>query len=104
MKISSTITVAFVIIISFASCKSGKNINQMLSKSDTRKEVMNTIANSTKMSIEMKEAMFNKENACLIVKEKYDGMGKMMAPEIRTEKYKSDHGINSTKNSTLMVN
>lgn len=98
MKIASTITVAIAIIISFASCKSGKNIKQILSKSATRLEVMNTIASSDNMSQEMMEVMLTKENASIILKATYDEMGKMMDPKIKTEKFKSD------QYSTLMVN
>jgi ABC-type metal ion transport system substrate-binding protein len=104
MKRISVSTLAIAGIILLASCKSGKNVQQILSKSATRLEVMNTIANSANMSEEMKEVMFKKENASLIIKETFDEMGKMMDPKIKTDKYKSDHGINSTQHSTCMVN
>src|SRR5450759_5394679 len=51
----------------FASCQSNTDINQILSKSDSRKKIMDTIANDSTMSIEMKKVMMNSKNGRMMM-------------------------------------
>ena len=51
----------------FASGQTDKEINQMLSKSDSRKKIMTTIANDSTMSKEMHETMMNSVNGKMMM-------------------------------------
>src|SRR5450759_4882994 len=51
----------------FASCQSNTDINKILSKSDSRKKIMDTIANDSTMSIEMKKVMMNSKNGRMMM-------------------------------------
>ena len=57
----------------FASCQSNTDINQILSKSDSRQKIMNIIANDSTMMKEMKEVMMNSKNGKMMMQ----GNGKM---------------------------
>ena len=110
MKILPTIIVAIISTTLFASCQINKDANKILSKSETRKEIMLTIANNVNMSNEMKDVMLNKENAHFAnhdLMEKmvaaYPGKVQMVKPHL-IEKYKGDTGINTTIQLTMMVN
>ena len=110
MKILSKINAAIILITLFASCQINKDANKILSKSETRKEIMLTIANSVNMSKEMKDVMLDKENAHwanhdLVEKVvvAYPGMVQKMKPNL-IEKYKSDNSIPTTIQLTMMVN
>jgi hypothetical protein len=58
---------AIALIAFISSCKSGTDIKQILSKSDTRKAIMDTIANNNEMSQAMMEAMINSENGKMMM-------------------------------------
>jgi len=62
MKALQKIISAIGLITLLASCQSKTDIKQVLSKQDTRKEMMNSIASDTAMSREMMEAMMNSSN------------------------------------------
>src|ERR1035437_255379 len=51
----------------FASGQSNTDLNQILSKSDSRKKIMDTIANDSTMTKEMKEAMMNSKNGKMVM-------------------------------------
>ena len=57
----------------FASGQSNTDISQILSKSDSRKKIMDKIANDSTMAKEMKEAMMNSKNGKMMMQ----GNGKM---------------------------
>ena len=66
MKILQKITLAIALITLFASCQSAK---QILSKSDSRNEIITAIANDPYMSKEMMEAMMNSKNGKMMMQE-----------------------------------
>ena len=113
MKILHKITCAIVLVILFASCQSHKkDIKQILSKSDTRNEIMATIANSSNMSNEMMETMINgrngnmmMENNDLLLKIMNDNPAMMqMIRSNKVESFKCDAGMSGIIHNTLMVN
>ena len=59
MKKAQFFLFAILLAVLFASCQSGKDGKQILSNSDTRKDIMNTIANDSTMHMEMMTAMMN---------------------------------------------
>jgi hypothetical protein len=61
MNTIQKVTLTIALIILFASCQSGTDIKQVLSKSDMRKEIMDTIANNSDMSKEVMMRMMNSQ-------------------------------------------
>ena len=66
MKTIKKITLVLALCILIFSCQSGK---QLLSKSDKRMEIMNTIADSKSMSKEMMDVMMKSENGKMMMRE-----------------------------------
>ena len=86
MKTLKKITLALALSTLIYSCQSSK---QVLSQSDKRTEIMNTIADSKSMSKEMMDVMMKSENGKIMMqemmKEHHDKMMGMMKnnPEMR---------------------
>lgn len=55
-------SLAIALIILLASCQSASNPTQILSNEETRKEIMDSIANDSEMMSEMMTAMMNSES------------------------------------------
>lgn len=50
----------FIALIAlFGSCQSGTDVTQILSNQDTKKAIMNSIADDSNLSVEMMETMMN---------------------------------------------
>ena len=77
MKELLKITLLIAVISLFASCESGTNSKQILSKPDTRKEMMDKIANDSSMSMEMIAAMMTSNNGMAMM-QSHESMLKMM--------------------------
>lgn len=78
MKTFQKLSLLIALIIFFASCQSGTDVNQTLSKTETRMEMMNKIADDSTMSKEMMGAMMNSKNGKMIMMENHEAMMKMM--------------------------
>ena len=63
------ITLGIILLTLFVSCQTSAVIKRTLSKAETRKQMMATIANDADMSKEMMEAMMNSENGKMIMQE-----------------------------------
>ena len=63
MKTLQKITMLIALVALFASCQSNINVNKILSKQDTKKAIMDTIANNSNLSKEMMETMMNSKNS-----------------------------------------
>ena len=74
MKTLQKITFAVVLFTLFPSCQSGTDVTQVLSKPESRKEIMDSIANNSAMSQEMMETIWNSKNGRAMMQ----GNGKMM--------------------------
>jgi hypothetical protein len=79
MKSLQKLTMLIALITFFASCQSGTDVNQTLSKTETRMEMMNKIADDSSMSKEMMTAMMNSKNSKMMIME--DGKMPMMMME-----------------------
>ncbi len=66
------------LIMLLASCQSGTDVNQTLSKTETRMEMMNKIADDSTMSKEMMATMMNSNNGKMMMMENHEAMMKMM--------------------------
>ena len=74
MKKIQIITLVITLITLFSSCQTSTDIKQVLAKQETRREIMDTIANNSNMSKEMIETMMNSKNGKIMIQ----GNGKMM--------------------------
>ena len=71
MKTLQKITMLIALVALFASCQSNIDVNKILSNQDTKKAIMDTIANNSNLSKEMMETMMNGKNSKMIISEKY---------------------------------
>ncbi len=69
MKTLQTLTLAIALLTLFASCQSTSAQMQGLSNNETRKEIMNAIANDSIMSQEIIGAMMNSQNGMMMMQE-----------------------------------
>ena len=67
-----------VLITLFASCQPSTDVKQILSNSDTRKAIIDTISNDSIMSREMMVALMNGRNGKMLMMENHEAMMKMM--------------------------
>lgn len=74
MKKIKIITLVITLITLFSSCQTSTDTKQVLAKQETRREIMDTIANNSNMSKEMIETMMNSKNGKMMMQ----GNGKMM--------------------------
>jgi hypothetical protein len=86
----------------YASGQSNTDINQILSKSDSRKTIMTTIANDSTMAKEMKEAMMNSVNGKMMMHGNMSMMKTMGDNPEMTESMMSDM-MEKCKTDTLMM-
>ena len=77
MKIFQKVTVLITLITLFASCQSSSDTKEILSKPETRKEMMDKIANDSSMSKEMMTAMMSSNNGMSMM-QNHESMMKMM--------------------------
>ena len=78
MKSLSKVSLLIALITFLASCQSGTDVNQTLSKTETRMEMMNKIADDSAMSKEMMATMMNSKNGKMMMMENHEAMMKMM--------------------------
>ena len=77
MKILQKVTLVIALITLFASCQSTSDPKQVLSKSDTRKQIMDTIANNSNMSKEVVKLIMNNKIGQMLILEN-EKIAKMM--------------------------
>ena len=81
MKSLQKLSLLIALITFFTSCQSGTDVNQTLSKTETRMEMMNKIADDSSMSKEMMATMMNSKNGKMMMMpmmENHEAMMKMM--------------------------
>jgi hypothetical protein len=78
MKTLQKIALSIAFISLFVSCQSRIDVQQVLAKSDTRKAIMDTIANNSDMSKEMMMALMNGTNGKMLMMENHASMMAMM--------------------------
>ena len=67
MKTLQKITMLIAFVALFASCQSNINVNKILSNQDTKKAIMDTIANNSNLSKEMMETLMNSKNSKMMM-------------------------------------
>jgi hypothetical protein len=69
MKSLQKLSLLFALILIFASCQSGTDVSQSLSKPEIRTEMMNKIADDNTMAKEMMGAMMNSQNGKMMMQQ-----------------------------------
>src|ERR1035437_5319158 len=67
MKTLKKITLFIALVALFASCQSSTDVNKILSNQETKKAIIDKIANDSNLSKEMMEAMMNNENSKMMM-------------------------------------
>jgi hypothetical protein len=109
IKIMKTLQKLLMVIVLispalFASGQSNTDISQILSKSDSRKKIMDKIANDSTMAKEMKEAMMNSKNGKMMMQgnDKMSMMKTMSDNPDKMDNMMSDM-MEKCKTDTLMM-
>ena len=103
MKALSTLPFAIILMTLFMSCQSGKNVKQILSKTNSRMELMDKIANSSSMSTEMMDAMLSNRSGKRMTTETQEVMVRMVKdyPEMM-QMIKSDDVATNNGESVIL--
>ena len=78
MKTLQRITLFIALVALFASCQSTTDVNKILSNQDTKKAIIDKIANDSILSKEMMQTMMNSENSKMLMMANHESMMKMM--------------------------
>jgi hypothetical protein len=107
------LVIGFIALALFLACQSRTEIKQILSKSDTRKEIMEIIANDSIMSKEMMETMMNNktcrmmmqgnEKMTMMTMENHGKMMKMMKDNPGMMQVMMSDMMESCKSDTSMM-
>lgn len=111
MKTVQKMFFAIALVIVLAACQSSTASNNGLSNPNTRKEIMDTIANDTAMCKEMMGAMMNNKNGKMammehgkmMMMEDHDGMMKMMGNNPEMMKNMMGNMMEACKKDTAMM-
>lgn len=113
MKLMEKITLGITLLTLFASCQPKSDTKQALSKSESRMEMMETIANDGDMSKEMMEAMMNSKNGKMMMQENekmsmmmmenHGAMMKMMKDKPEMMKSMMDDMMETCKTDSTMM-
>src|SRR5665647_534138 len=68
MKTVQKITLFIALIALFASCQPSTDVTKILSNQDTKKAIMDIIANDSNLSVEMMETMMDSENSIMMMR------------------------------------
>lgn len=104
MKILQKITLITAFAGLFASCQSGTDVNMMLSKPETRKVAMDTIANDSSMSAEMMTALMNSKNGKMTMMGNHKAMMEMMKGDPEMMKSMMSNMMKTVEGDTTMMN
>ncbi len=103
MKTLQRITLAIALIALFSSCQSKIDVKQTLSNLDTRKEIMDTIANNSDMSKEMMVVLMNGKHGKMLMMENHQAMMKMMKDDPDMKQSMMSEMMETCKNDTGMM-
>jgi len=101
MKKVQKILFVFALTALFTSCQTGTDAKKILSNADTRKEIMNTIANDSSMHQEMMAAMMNGKNGMMMGD--HTSMMKMMKENPGMMTGMMNNMMEMCKNDTAMM-
>ena len=110
MKRVQKITMAIALVMVLASCQSSTDTKQILSKSETRKEMMDKIANDSSMSKEMMGAMMASHTGLAMMQDhqkmmmgNHETMMKMMKDNPGMMEGMMTNMMEACKNDTAMM-
>src|SRR5665647_1514874 len=113
MKTLQKITLAIALVAIFASCQSSTDVNKILSNQDTKKAIIDKIANDSNLSTEMMETMMNSNNGkmmmlgndkmTMMMMENHGKMMKMMKDDPGMMKSMMSGMMETCKSDTAML-
>ena len=110
MKKFQKIALAIALVMVFASCQSSTDTKQILSKSETRKDMMDKIANDSSMSKEMMGAMMASQTGTAMMHDhqkmmmgNHETMMKMMKDNPGMMEGMMTNMMDACKNDTAMM-
>jgi len=103
MKTLQKITLFIALVALFASCQSKTDVPKILADQDTKKAIMETIANDSNLSKEMMETMMNSENSKMMMMEFHGSMIKMMKEDPAMMQSMMTGMMETCKNDTAMM-
>lgn len=103
MKIFQKMSVLITLITLFAACQSSSDTKEVLSKTETRMEIMNNIANDSTMSKEMMVTMMNSNNGKMMMMENHAMMMQMMKGNTGMMHTMMNNMMEACKNDTAMM-
>jgi len=113
MKTLQKVVLTIALMTLIYSCQSNSNLKKELSSKETRKGIIDTIANNNEMSMEMMDAMMNSKNGKMMMQENEkmmrmmtenkDAMGKMMKNNPDMMKNMMLNMMESSKEDTSMM-
>ena len=110
MQTLQKVTLMIVLVTLIGSCQSGTDAKQILSKSETRKEIMDKIANDSSMSKEMMGAMMASQTGTAMMHDQqkmmmgnHETMMKMMKDNPGMMEGMMTNMMDACKNDTAMM-
>ncbi len=110
MQTLQKVTLMIVLVTLIGSCQSGTDAKQILSKSETRKEIMDKIANDSSMSKEMMGAMMASQTGTAMMHDhqkmmmgNHETMMKMMKDNPGMMEGMMTNMMDACKNDTAMM-
>lgn len=104
MKIVKNMALAILAVAALAACQTKIDIRQTLSKADTRKEIMDSIANDSIMSREMMEILLNSKYSNLMQMENHAAMMRMMKQNHKIARDMMSDIMKTAEGDTSMMN
>ncbi|MEK7719753.1 MAG: membrane or secreted protein [Bacteroidota bacterium] len=101
MKTLQKITLFIALVALIASCQSNTDVNKIFSNPDTKKAIIDKIANDSNLSKEMVETMMNSNNGKMMMLGN-DKMTMMMMMENHGKMMKDDPGMMKRMMSDMM--
>lgn len=104
MKILKNVVIAISLTTLFVACQqSNTNVKQMLSNLETRKEIIDSIANDNSMHKEMMEAMMAGKHSKMMMMENHNAMMKNMKDNPAMMEMMMGNMIKSCKSDSTMM-
>ncbi len=103
MKTVQKMFFAIALVIAFTSCQSSPDASQALSNPETRKAMMENIANDSSMSTEMMDAMMSGNNGKMIMMQHHNSMMQMMKDDPDMMKGMMGDMMDMCKDDTTMM-
>lgn len=103
MKTLQKIALFIAFVALFASCQSKTDVPKIMADQDTKKVIMETIANDSNLSKEMMEVLMKSDNSKMMMMEFHGTMMKMMKEDPTMMQSMMASMMETCKNDTAMI-